>query len=190
MPKRLRYQVAVSLDGFIADPNGGYDWIVDDPTIDFGGLFKEFDTAVMGRKTYDLVRAQGGNGAMPGLDVIAFSRTLPSTSSPGVRVVSDDPRKVVADLKAGTGRDIWLFGGGELFRYLLDAGLVDTVEVAVMPVLLGEGIPVLPAGARAELVLSDLKRLPSGIVMLAYSVKGTKAAAPKIRYIKSKKTQS
>jgi len=187
MPKRLRYQVAVSLDGFIADPQGGYDWIVADPTIDFGALFKEFDTAVMGRKTYDLVRAQGGNGAMPGLDVIAFSRTLPSSRSPGVRVVSDDPRKVVADLKAGTGRDIWLFGGGELFRYLLDAGLVDTVEVAVMPVLLGSGIPLLPAGAHARLVLSDLKRLPSGIVVLAYSVKGSKAAAPKISDSKSSK---
>jgi dihydrofolate reductase len=60
MPKRLRYQVAVSLDGFIADPNGGYDWIVDDAAIDFGALFKEFDTAVMGRKTYDLARTQGG----------------------------------------------------------------------------------------------------------------------------------
>jgi dihydrofolate reductase len=102
-------------------------------------------------------------------------------------VVSDDPAKVVADIKAGSGHDVWLFGGGELFRYLLDAGLVDTVGVALMPVLLGEGIPVLPAGARAELVLSDLKRLPSGIVMLAYSVKGAKAAAPKIRYIKPKR---
>jgi dihydrofolate reductase len=187
MPKRLRYQVAASLDGFIADPHGGYDWIVADPTIDFGALFKEFDTAVMGRKTYDIVKAQGGNGAMPGLDVVVFSRTLPSTSSPGVRVVSDDPRKVVADIKAGSGRDVWLFGGGELFRYLLDGGLVDTVEVAVMPVLLGEGIPLLPAGARARLVLSDLKKLPSGIVVLAYSVKGTKAAPPRIRYMKSKK---
>jgi dihydrofolate reductase len=187
MPKRLRYQVAVSLDGFIADPHGGYDWIVADPTIDFGALFKEFDTAVMGRKTYDIVKAQGGNGAMPGLDVVVFSRTLPSTSSTGVRVVSDDPRKVVADIKAGSGRDVWLFGGGELFRYLLDGGLVDTVEVAVMPVLLGEGIPLLPAGARARLVLSDLKKLPSGIVVLAYSVKGTKAAPPRIRYMKSKK---
>jgi dihydrofolate reductase len=189
MTKRLRYQVAASLDGFIADPHGGYDWIVADPTIDFGALFKEFDTAVMGRKTYDLVKAQGGNGAMPGLDVVVFSRTLPSTRSPGVRVVSDDPREVVADIKAGKGRDIWLFGGGELFRYLLDAGLVDTVEVAVMPVLLGEGIPLLPPGVHAKLVLSDLKRLPSGIVMLAYSVIGSKAAAPKIRYSKSAKAR-
>ena len=187
MTKRLRYQVAVSLDGFIADPHGGYDWIVGDPSIDFGALYKEFDTVVMGRKTYDLVRTQGGSGAMPGLDVVVFSRTLPPTRSPGVRVTSDDPSEVVADLKAGNGRDIWLFGGGELFGYLLDAGLVDTVEVAVMPVLLSAGIPLLPAGSNTTLVLSDLKRLPSGIVMLAYSVTGTKAAAPRIRYIKSSK---
>jgi dihydrofolate reductase len=179
----------MSLDGFIADPNGGYDWIVADPTIDFGALFKEFDTAVMGRKTYEIVKAEGGSGAMPGLDVVVFSRTLPSTRSPGIRVVSDDPRQVVADIKAGSGRDVWLFGGGELFRYLLDAGLVDTVEVAVMPVLLGEGIPLLPGGAHVELVLSALKRLPSGIVMLAYSVKGSEGPKPRIRYLKSRKTR-
>ena len=187
--KRLRYQVAVSLDGFIADPNGGYDWIVADPAVDFGALFKEFDTVVMGRKTYEVTTAEGGTGAMPGLDVVVFSRTLPATRSPGVRVVGDDPREVVADLKAKSGRDVWLFGGGELFRYLLDAGLVDTVEVAVMPVLLGQGIPLLPAGAKAKLVLSDLKQLPSGIVVLAYSVSGSKAAAPKIRFIKKAKSR-
>ena len=187
--KRLRYQVAVSLDGFIADPNGGYDWIVADPAVDFGALFKEFDTVVMGRKTYEVTTAEGGTGAMPGLDVVVFSRTLPPRRSRGVRVVGDDPREVVADLKAKSGRDVWLFGGGELFRYLLDAGLVDTVEVAVMPVLLGQGIPLLPAGAQAKLVLSDLKQLPSGIVVLAYSVSGSKAAAPKIRFIKKAKSR-
>jgi dihydrofolate reductase len=183
MTKRVRYQVAMSLDGFIADPHGGYDWIVADPTIDFGALYKEFDTAVMGRKTYEVMTAERGSGEIPGLDVIVFSRTLPSSRSPNVRVVSDDPREVVADLKTRSGRDIWLFGGGELFRYLLDGGLVDTVEVAVMPVLLGDGIPLLPGPAHAKLILSDLKRLPSGIVMLAYSVSGSKTAPPRIRYI-------
>src|SRR5439155_5778765 len=68
MSRRLRYHVAVSLDGFIAGPNGEYDWIVADPSIDFAALFKEFDTAVMGRKTYELLTAQGGHGAMPGLE--------------------------------------------------------------------------------------------------------------------------
>jgi dihydrofolate reductase len=183
--RRLRYQVAVSLDGFIAGPNGEYDWIVPDPSVDFAALYKEFDTVVMGRKTYDVMKTQGGNGAMPGLDVVVFSRTMPVAEYPGVRILNDDPREIVAELKKKRGRDIWLFGGGELFRSLLDAGLVDTVEVALNPVLLGAGIPLLPPGSSAKLVLSDVKRLPaSGMVVLAYSVQGSSGAAPRIRYIK------
>jgi dihydrofolate reductase len=186
--RRLRYQVAVSLDGFIARPNGEYDWIVADPSIDFAALYAEFDTAVMGRKTYEVAAAQGGDAVMPGIDVIVFSSTLPATSRPGVRIVDDDPREVVEALKAKPGRDIWLFGGGALFRSLLDAGLVDTVEVAVMPVLLGAGIPLLPPGASAKLVLADQKTLPaSGIVVLAYSVQGGAGPAPRIRYVKPAK---
>ena len=150
MSRRLRYGVAVSLDGFIAGPNGEFDWIVMDPSIDFAAIYKEYDTAVMGRKTYEVLTAQGGHGAMPGLDVVVFSRTLPPATYPGVRIVNDDPGDVVAALKAKPGRDIWLYGGGALFRSLLDAGLVDTVEVAVVPVLLGAGIPLLPPGADDE----------------------------------------
>jgi dihydrofolate reductase len=191
MSRRLRYHVAVSLDGFIAGPNGEFDWIVMDPSIDFAALYKEFDTAVMGRKTYEVVTAQGGHGAMPGLDVVVFSRTLPSAIYPGVRVVNDDPATVVAALKKKPGRDIWLFGGGALFRTLLDAGLVDTVEVAVVPVLLGSGIPLLPPGAATKLILADQKTLPaSGIVALSYSVPGGVGPPPGLRYIKAAKTRS
>ncbi len=194
MSRRLRYQVAMSLDGFIAGPNGEYDWIVMDPSIDFGALYKEFDTAVMGRKTYEVLTAevltaQGGHGAMPGLDVVVFSRTLPAAAHRGVRITNDDPGEIVAALKAKPGRDIWLYGGGVLFRSLLDAGLVDTVEVAVVPVLLGAGVPLLPPGASTKLVLADQKTLPaSGILALAYSVPGGVGPAPRIRYIKAAKT--
>src|SRR6266550_5516562 len=190
MSRRLRYHVAVSLDGFIAGPNGEYDWIVMDPSIDFAALFKEFDMAVMGRKTYELLTAQGGHGAMPGLEVVVFSRTLPAASYPGVRIFNGDPAEIVAALKAKRGRDIWLFGGGVLFRSLLDAGLVDTVEVAVIPVLLGAGVPLLPPGDTTKLVLEDQKTLPvSGIVALSYSVPGGVGPAPRIRYVKAAKTR-
>ena len=114
MSRQLRYHVAVSLDGFIAGPNGEADWIVMDPSIDFDALFREFDTAVMGRKTYEVVTAQGGSGSMTGLEVVVFSRTLPSSTRQGVRIVNEDPREVVPALKAKPGRDIWLFGGGVL----------------------------------------------------------------------------
>lgn len=185
MSRRVRYQVAVSLDGFIAGPKGEYDWIVMDPAIDFAALFKEFDTVIMGRKTYELTTAQGGHGAMPGMEVVVFSRTLRPATYQGVRILNDDPRDVVKALKARPGRDIWLFGGGEMFRSLLTAGVVDTVEVAVMPVLLGSGIPLLPPGAATKLQLTDQKTLPaSGIVALSYSIPGGSGPAPRISYLK------
>lgn len=158
-----------------------------DPAVDFGALFNEFDTAVMGRRTYDVLIAQGGDGSMPGLDVVVFSQTLPAITRPGLRILNDDPREVVESLKARPGRDIWLYGGGILFRSLLDARLVDTVEVAVVPVLLGSGVPLLPPGTTTKLVLADTKTLPSGIVVLAYSLPGSVGPAPVIRYIKATK---
>jgi dihydrofolate reductase len=136
-----------------------------------------------------VLTAQGGHGAMPGLDVVVFSRSLPAAAHPGVRISNDHPHEIVAALKAKPGRDIWLYGGGALFRSLLDAGLVDTVEVAVIPVLLGAGVPLLPPGTSTKLVLADQKTLPgSGIVALAYSVPGGVGPAPSIRYIKTAET--
>lgn len=183
MPRRLRYQVAVSLDGFIARPDGAFDWIVMDPAIDFAAMYREFGVAVMGRKTHDVVRAMGA-GALPAIDTVVFSRTLAPASTPGLRITNEDPATAVAALKAQAGKDIWLYGGGELFRALLLAGLVDTVELAVIPVLLGEGIPLLPPGASTTLVLSDVKTLPaSGIVVLAYAVPGGVGPAPVIGFV-------
>ena len=193
MSRRLRYGVAVSLDGFIAGLKGEYDWIVMDPAIDFAAMYRDYDTAVMGRKTYEVMAAMGGEqaGSMPGIEVVVFSKSLEPVKRPAFRIVPDDPVKVVKALKKKPGKDIWLFGGGALFRTLLDAGLVDTVEIAVNPVLLGEGIPLLPPGSRATLTLSDHKVLPkSGIVALAYSVKGGVGPAPRIGYIKESKKRA
>src|SRR5688500_10985866 len=133
--RRVRYCLAVSLDGFIAGPNGEADWIVMEEEVDFVSFFKQFDTVLMGRKTYDV--AQKGMGAeMPGMHTIAFSRTIPPAASK-VEFVNDAV-KTVSDLKAKPGKDMWLFGGGQLFRSLLDAKLVDTIEVGIMPILLSE----------------------------------------------------
>src|SRR3989475_12915902 len=97
MSRRLRYHVAVSLDGFIAGPNGEYDWIVMDPSVDFAALFKQFDTAVMGRKTYPGLAQHGGHGRLPGLDVVAVSRPLPAAAPRCHRMFHDAHRKSIAE---------------------------------------------------------------------------------------------
>lgn len=166
--RRLRYSVAASLDGFIAGPNGEYDWIVQDPTFDFAALWAQFDTLLMGRKTFEVAITRFPNLEAMGKKVVVVSKTL--REYPGATVIRDNIAASVAALKAEPGQDIWLMGGGRLFRTLLDAGLVETVELSVIPVLLGSGVPLLPEGRRARLQLTESGTLPTGIVRLHYSV--------------------
>jgi dihydrofolate reductase len=168
--RRLRYEVAVSLDGFIAGPNGEYDWIPEDPSMDFAAFYREFDTLVIGRKTYELMLSVGQTPKSMGMKAVVVSTTLDPAQHPDVTIVSSGVPEAVAALKAESGKDIWLFGGGVLFRSLADAGLVDTVEVAVCPVLLGSGIPLMPEGKRCMLRLEESSAFPSGILRVRYSV--------------------
>lgn len=170
--RRVRYSVAATLDGFIADPDGGYAWIVMDESIDFAALFAEFDTFVMGRKTWDVTAQTDFAQMFGGKEVIVFSKTLATPRRDGVQIVNTSPVETVRELKQKPGKDIWLFGGGSMFRSLADAGLVDTVEVAIMPVLLSKGVPLISPGAPiAGMKLDKCERLPkSGIVMLSYTI--------------------
>jgi dihydrofolate reductase len=175
--RRVRYCVAMSLDGYIAGPNGEADWIVMDPELGAGfkDYFAQFDTFLIGRKTFTAMTKPGktvGGGAFAGFKTIVFSRTLKPRDYPKTTIVSDGVKEAITALKQEPGKDIWLFGGGELFRSLLDLGLVDTVEVGVIPVLLGGGIPLLPAPAnRAPLTLvSHRVYAKTGTLSLEYAV--------------------
>jgi dihydrofolate reductase len=142
-----------------------------DPEIDFGAFFSQFDTIAMGRRTFEVIAAPGKSYGTPGIRTFVFSTTLEQRDYPKVTIVSENAMETLKGLRAEPGKDIWLFGGGVLFRNLLAAGLVDSVEVAVMPVLLGGGIPLLsPPGPRAGLKLTGHKVYSTGIVSLEYSV--------------------
>ena len=168
--RQVRYNVAATLDGYIAGPDGEFDWIPDDPAVDFAAIFANVDTVLLGRLSYELTLRMGAPWK-PGTRVYVFSRSLLQSDHPGVTVVASDAGAGVAGLRAEEGRgDIWLFGGGTLFASLLAERQVDSIEVTIVPVLLGGGIPLLPpGGAKTPLALTHLHRYPSGMVSVHYA---------------------
>jgi dihydrofolate reductase len=168
--RRIRYQVACSLDGFIAGPDDDFDWIPLEPSFDFEELYAQFDTLLMGRRTYEIVRATGED--FRGKEVVVASRTLQPEHHPTIEVVGDGLEQRIRELRSQAGGDIWLYGGGQLFVQLLSWDLVDTVEPAIIPILLGDGIRFLPSPAvRRRLTLVRHRAYPSGMLLLEYEVR-------------------
>ena len=173
----VRFGGAMSLDGYIAGPDGEYDWIVMDPDMDFAAMQSQFDTFLIGRKTFETMVKMGGDGkSQPGIQNIVLSRTLKAGDYPHVTVRSD-AETVVAELRTKPGKDIAIFGGGELFRSLLAAGLVDRIEVSVVPILLGGGIPLLPSPAVRTVLKLRKQRIyeKTGTISLEYDIVRRKA---------------
>jgi dihydrofolate reductase len=167
--RRVRYQVACSLDGFIAGPDDDFSWITPEPTFDFEALYAQFDTLLMGRRTYEVVRASGEG--FRGKELVVASRSLKAADHPGIEVVREHLEARIRQLRSEPGRDIWLYGGGELFSTVLEWDLVDTVEPAFIPILLGGGVPFLPSPAvRRRLNLVGNRSYPGGMVLLEYEV--------------------
>ena len=169
--RRIRYIVAMSLDGYIAGPNGEADWIVIDSDVNFAELWAQFDTLLMGRRTYEAAIARLGKASFQGMKTFVVSRTLRQDDHSEATILSELSQDWLKALRAQTGKEIWLMGGGELFRFLLEMDAVDTIEVSVIPVLLGGGVPLLPPPAqRTKLSLSDHRIYRSGQLSLIYDV--------------------
>ena len=166
--------VAVSLDGYIARRNGAVDWLIMDREIDLGGYAKRFDVIIAGRKTLDLPEGhkenQGRGNPWGKMDCYVFSRTRAPGKRNGVEYVNQAPSALIRQIRERPGKDIWLMGGGELAREFLKDDLVDRMDLGIMPVLLGEGIPLFPQGfPQRHFVLERLETYKSGIVRASYA---------------------
>jgi len=171
--RQLRYSVAASLDGYIAGPKGEFDWIVIDPDIDFAEMYRGFSGLVMGRRSYEVFASEEAPPG-PALPTYVYSRTLPEGEREGMMFVTDAVPHVRALKEDGEGKPLWLWGGGNLFRSLAEAKLVDGVDVAIIPVVLGGGLPLAPApGLRLPLGLRAHRLYPkTGTLVLEYDVPG------------------
>jgi dihydrofolate reductase len=166
--------LTASLDGFIADSNGGVDWLAEPPhdtPADYRALVDSIDCLVMGSATYVVsLELAGGTDIFSGRDVFVFTLRTDLPPHPGVTFVREDAIAFTAQLKQSEGGTIWLLGGGRLSTALSDAGLVDDYFIAVQPVLLGEGIPLwVTPHERTDLSLVSARPWPDGIAELRYA---------------------
>jgi dihydrofolate reductase len=173
--RTVTYGAACSLDGYIARPDGGVDWLRWSGEVAriTGEYWKTVDAVLMGRKTWEAAQAMGagndGSGGA-GIRTYVFSRTLREAPA-GVELVSEDAGAFVRRLKEREGRGICLMGGGELARSLFEAGVIDEVGVNLHPVLLGSGIPLFqPLTRQVDLELVETRPLPAGCTYLIYRV--------------------
>ena len=154
--RMVRYGVAVSLDGYIAGPNGEYDWIVEDPEVDasLAEAWSRFDTFLMRRKTYEVSKPILTRENLGHRTVVVASRTLPPID--GITVVRDLNRTEMTKLREQEGKDIWMFGGGELFRHLLAMGEIDGSGPGCYPGVAGGRHSVVAANSAAHGAQADL----------------------------------
>jgi dihydrofolate reductase len=164
--------LAVSLDGYIEGPKGEFDWCFTDQDYGMSDFFKRIDTLFIGRKTYQMTLAMGaGGGGFPQFKEYVFSNTL-SQVKEGASLVKGNILEEVLKIKQQPGKDIWLFGGGELTSSLMNLGLVDEIGLSLHPVLLGGGKPLFSnIQNRINLILIESKTYATGLVSLTYRLK-------------------
>ena len=174
--RRIIFGGANSLDNYFARLDDGIDWLMwsDEAAEIMRDYWKNFDTMLLGRKTYEvgLKMTKGKSNPYKGIKTYVFSRTLAGVKQKGVEVVSKDAAGFVRDLKNQPGKDICLMGGGDFAKTLFEADLIDEIGFNIHPVLLGSGIPLFhKMKKQIDLELIECKPFKNGCVYVSYRVK-------------------
>jgi dihydrofolate reductase len=174
--RKIIVYIATSADGYIARKDGTFDWLDRPrPKRNYGGeeFFRTIDTILWGRKTLDVAMAMGGLSIFgPKVRNYVFTRTPPVEDPDGVEYVREPIEPFVKRLRAAKGKHIWMMGGAGIIASFLDAGAIDEFIIHVVPVMIGEGIPLVePANRLLDLKLLSTDSYPNGIVRLHYSVR-------------------
>jgi dihydrofolate reductase len=176
--RKVVYSVGVSLDGYIAAPDGSVDWLdratskAKGEDFGMGAFFKTIDTVLMGRKTYEHALKMGmAKGGYPGMKNYIFSRTLPPGERDGVEFISGSVAGLIKKLRKSPGKNIWFCGGGELAHAALNDRVVDEITLGLTPILIGGGLPTFPPTfPETELELVECKQYKGGVLGLTYRV--------------------
>jgi dihydrofolate reductase len=167
--------IASSADGYIARRDGDLDWLTSRPAPEgFYGMdafTRSIDTKILGRKTYELSLRMGAKFDSQNRHIVFSRHPRPADAPSGVEFVSDAIGPFVSRLREQPGKEIWLMGGGEIIASFLDAQAIDEFVISVVPVFIGEGIPLIARRHRhVPLELRSVERFEDDLVQLHYRV--------------------
>jgi dihydrofolate reductase len=167
--------IGTSVDGYIARPDGDLEWLTSRPKPEgFYGMsafMRSIDTKLLGRKTYEMSLRMGAKFDSGTRNVVFSRHSAPADAPSGVEFVNGGIGPFVRRLREHPGKDIWLMGGGELIASFLDEEAIDEFVITVVPVFIGDGIPLIARRHRhAPLDLQSVERFNDGVVQLHYRV--------------------
>ena len=166
--RRIKLYIATSLDGHVARRDETIDWLFRDADYGYQDFYATVDTLILGRTTYDACLTFE-SFPYPDKRVLVLSRSRTGIDQNGAEYTAEEPFLLAHRLRAESGTDIWLVGGGEVVRSFMVANLVDEIDLFVHPILLGDGRPLFPAGfPETRLELCSTESFPSGLVRLSY----------------------
>ena len=172
--RRIIVHIATSADGFIARPDGNIDWLTGRPAprgfYGIGAFMKSIDAKVIGRKTYDVSVAMDAHFDTKTPHYVFSRRPPPASVPPGVEFITESIGAFATRLRNGKGRNIWMMGGGEIIASFLDEGAIDDFIISVVPIFIGDGIPLIARRHRdLPLQLQSVRQFPDGVVQTHYT---------------------